>query len=302
MAQTIDFFSKFIIKRVEQKLDSFIIVESGSVKGTGKTVYSAQQSKGICKLIDYPYTMFDTDGKKGLMVLDATVEKIKGMVKGLPFGVPIHVDEAVFIAYKRDYQEKWVKKLVKFVNICRKFKKPVFLNAPYFWDLDKDIRNLAEYRITIPKRGIACVRGKYTNPEYEDLWLREESKKIIDKEIGYDFTDLNRVIRGIRKCRNHLFDIIFPDLSKQEYKKYEKKSMAIEGEQIDASDKRDPVILKLLTTLLLENYTPKELEDMINNALRNSYYSEEFSKFTVPRGTLRSWRKYWRGKVVRAMT
>lgn len=298
--KNLDFFSRRILDRVDNRLDSLCVVESGSVKGTGKSVYSKGQSESICNMLDpkYPYQMFDTDGRMGLMLLDATEEKLKKMVKTLPFGVPIHIDEAVFVAYKRDFQDEAVKKLVKFINICRKFRKPIFLNIPSFWDLDKDVRNLAEYRITIVKRGIACVRGKYPNPEYTDLWLREESKKKIDKAIGSDITDLNGVIRGIRGCRNHLFDIIFPDMTKEEYDMYEKKSMEIEGEQMDRSLKRNDVILKMFATLLLEHYTGKDLETRIIEELKESFYSEELSKFIVPVSTLKTWNKGWRDKKV----
>lgn len=290
------FFSNLIVKRAEDRLDSLSIVESGSVKGTGKSVFSKQQSEDICNHpdVNYPYQMFDSEGKSGLMLLDATEQKLKSLVKTLPFGVPIHIDEAVFVAYKRDYQEEAVKKLVKFINICRKFRKPIFLNIPSFWDLDKDVRNLAEYRITIIKRGIACIRGKYPNPEYDDLWLRDESKKKIDKAIGSDITDLNGVIRGIRSCRNHLFDIIFPNMTEAEYSIYEKKSMEIEGEQMDKDTKRNDVIIRLFASLLLDNYAPKELERLIKDNLIESYYKEELTKFSVPSSSLRRWNREWK--------
>lgn len=294
-----DFFAQRILGRVDKRLDSLIIVESGSVKGTGKSVFSKQMSEAICKQIGYPYRMFDEGDKKGLMLLDATEQKLKTLVKELPFGVPIHIDEAVFIAYKRDYQDDAVKKLVKFINICRKFRKPIFLNIPSFWDLDKDIRNLAEFRATVIYRGIACIRGKYPNPEYEDLWLKDESKKKIDKAIGHDITDLKGVIRGIRSCRNHLFDITFPNMTDEEYKVYEEMSMKIEGEQMNKTVKRNDVILRYFTYLLLEEYGLKgrELEDKVSQALLNSYYAEEYTKYNVPKNTLNTWKKEWKIRV-----
>lgn len=293
------FLAKYILQREEKKLDSVTAVDSGAVKGTGKTVFTVNVSKDLCFQVGFPWNITK------LMLLNATTEKLINLVRTLPFGVPIDVDEAIFLAYKRDYNEDPVKKLVKFVNICRKFRKPVFLNVPSFWDLDKDIRNLCDFRATVIKRGIACIRGKYPNPEYEDLWLREGSKDIIDKEIGSDITDLNGVIRGINKCKNHLFDIYFPNLSEEEYSEYEKMSMAEEGKQLFLDEKRVYVMMKILTYILLEQsyfknpmgtfskWNSNLLTREINNQLHFSKYSLEFSKFRTTRELWRGYRKDW---------
>lgn len=293
------FFAKYILERVEQKLDSVTAVDSGAVKGTGKTVFTVDVSKDLCFKLDYKWDIHK------LMLLNATTEKLISLVRDLPFGVPIDVDEAIFLAYKRDYNEDPVKKLVKFVNICRKFRKPVFLNVPSFWDLDKDIRNLCDFRATVIKRGIACIRGKYPNPEYEDLWMRENSKDIIDREIGSDITDLNGVIRGIGKCKNHLFNIIFPNLDDAEYSEYEKLSMAEEGKQLFLDEKRVYIMIKILSYLLLEmsyfkntlgtftKWNSNSLTKEINNQVGSSKYSQEFSKFRTTRELWRGYRKDW---------
>ena len=296
----IPFFTNYIGRRVEQKLDTVSVVDSGAVKGTGKTVFTIDTGKDICKNIGFEWKL------QKLMLMNPTTPKIISMIKSLPYGVPIAVDEAIFLAYKRDYQENPVKNLVKFVNICRKYRKPVFLNSPSFWDLDKDIRNLCDFRITVIKRGIACVRGKYSNPEYEDLWLREESKKIIDKSIGSDFTDLNAVIRGINKCRNHLFDIIFPDISKAEYEEYEKLSMREEGKQLFLTEKKVYLIARVLSYLILQKSYFKDpvkgftkwnsgnLSRTANDQISRSKYSHEFSKFRLPRAILRDYKRDWK--------
>jgi hypothetical protein len=296
----VSFLADFIGERISQRLDSVVAVDSGAVKGTGKTVFTIDASKELCSRINMQWKM------QKFMMMNVTTDKLINFIRDLPFGTPVPVDEAIFIAYKRDYNENPVKKLVKFVNICRKFRKPVFLNSPSFWDLDKDIRNLCDFRATIIKRGIACIRGKYSNPEYEDLWLREESKDIIDKEIGADFTDLNAVIRGVNKCKNHLFDIYFPNLSDDEYNEYEKLSMQQEGKQLMLDEKKVYVIAKLLSYLVLEECYFKNplgaftrfnsgiLSRMANNYIAGSKYAQEFSKFKADRVLFRDYRRDWR--------
>lgn len=297
------FFAGFIEDRIKKKLDSISIVESGSVKGTGKTVFTTDISKDLCNTLGITWNL------KKMLMMNATTDKLIHEVKYQPFGFPVPVDEAIFLAYKRDYSEDPVKNLVKFLNICRKFKKPVFLNSPSFWDLDRDVRALCDFRITVVKRGIACVRGKYTNPEYEDLWLREESKEVIDKEIGSDMTDLNGVIRGINKCRNHLFDIIFPDMPKDEYAEYEKLSMAQEGQQIALDEKKVYVMMKVIVHYILtqcffklssgafSKVTSGTLSRVINDEIAHSKYAVEMSKFRMGRGAISDYKRAWRESI-----
>jgi len=297
--KNVEFLASFFLKREEQRLDSIMAVDSGAVKGTGKTVFSIDLCKAVCKLKDYSYDM------EKLMVLNPTSQKVMEIIKSLPFGIPIHIDEAIFIAYKRDYSEDPVKQLVKFINICRKFRKPVLLNIPSFWDLDKDIRNLCDFRATIVKRGIACIRGKHPNPEYEDMWLRDESKETIDREIGSDITDLNGVIRGIEKCKNHLFTIAFPNIPEDEYEKYEKMSMREEGKQLFLEEKKVYAMIKILTYLLLDRsyyktplgtfvkWNSSSLSNEVNNQVGMSKYALEFSRFRATPELWRGYRKDW---------
>lgn len=302
------FFAGFIDERIKQRLDSICIVESGSVKGTGKTVFTTDISKDLCKNIGIQWDL------KKMLMMNATTDKLMNLVKSQPYGYPVPVDEAIFLAYKRDYSEDPVKNLVKFLNICRKFRKPVFLNTPSFWDLDRDVRSLCDFRVTVVKRGIACIRGKYTNPEYEDLWLREESKDIIDKEIGSDMTDLNGVIRGINKCRNHLFDIVFPNMPEQEYLDYEKLSMSQEGAQIGMDEKKVYVMMKVIVHFILTQgftklpngafakVTSGTLSRVINDEVAHSKYAVEMSKFRIGRGAISDYKRAWRESIERSVS
>jgi hypothetical protein len=202
--------------------DNFIVVESGSFKGVAKTVFSMQISKAICKIIKYKYN------RKELMVLDPNNEKIKDLIKNLPKACPVHIDEAILIGYKRDFGKDPNKDLIKFINLCRKHKKIIIMNIPDFWDLDKGLLNLCDYRITAVVRGQVHVRIKWLCGDSKDKWLRDES---IDKQSFIkNAVDYSGEMSRIRSMRNYLFDIKFEDLPDAEYDEYEKDS--IEREMI----------------------------------------------------------------------
>lgn len=283
----LQFFAKELNKRTEEDFDSILIVESGAVKGTGKTTFSIGLCKEICKLLGIPYDI------KKLMILDATEDKIRKLARELSRGVPIHVDEAIFLAYKRDYNEDATKKFVKFVNICRKFGHPVILNVPWFWDLDKDIRNLADYRVTIVKRGIALVRQKDINTDTEDLWLRKDSGEIQAKEIGYDMTDIQGIIRGVTKCKNLLFKLSFAKLREEEYEIYKQLSLSEEGKQLEQPDQRKrDVWFKVLAWYHLKRCKEKgmtiaSLVGELNELIAKSGYAMQFDKYALSSTTLK---------------
>jgi hypothetical protein len=259
--KNLDYFANFLLKRINKKFDNVLIVDSGGIKGPGKTTFSIQLSKEICIKINYEYSF-------KLIIFNPTNEKIVIKVKELPVGCVIHIDESSKVAYKRDFQKEFVKELIKFINICRKFGKIVIFNNPDFWDLDKDLRNLADFRITILKRGMAQVRGKYANPEVDDKWLRKESTEIIDSHIRSDSTNIDLVISAIRKTHNYLFDIPFDELPKDEYEIYEElsKQEEVKG-MLEKPDRWKIIAGACIVTLLNSGETSADVCDNINELI-----------------------------------
>lgn len=244
--KSLDYFADSLLGRIDKNFDNVIIVDSGGVKGPGKSTWSIKLSKKICLKIGYKYSY-------KLIIFNPTSEKIVNKVKTLPEGCPIHIDETTLVAYKRDFQKEFAKKLIKFINICRKFKKVVIFNNPDFWDLDKDLRNLADYRVTILKRGMSQIRGKYANPEVEDKWLRKQSMEIIDHHIKSDPTSIDNVIAAIRKTPNYLYDIPFTPLKDKEYGKYERLSKIEELKSIEKNIDVWRLRFVALTTALIND-------------------------------------------------
>lgn len=287
-------FAKELVVRIEKDFDSVVIVDSGAVKGTGKTVFSIKLCKEICKLIDYKYS-FD------LIVFNPTSEKIVDLVKTLPRGCPLHIDEASKVAYKRDYQKEYQKDLIKFVNICRKFGKIIIYNNPDFWDLDKDLRNLADFRVIIVKRGLGQVKGKSPNPDLKDKWLRDKSIEIIEGYIKRDITKLERTRSGIRKTPNFLYDIPFGNMDSQEYEDYVKLSKKEEIRSFQETVEAKRLWIRyafymllspdILQKLLDERLTSVKVSKILNNLIYHSINAQEITKLKINARTIRDYRK-----------
>jgi len=259
--ESLDSFAELLLGRIKKKFDNVIIVDSGSIKGTGKSTFSIKLSKKICLKIGYKYSF-------KLIIFNPTSRKIIEKVKTLPIGCVIHIDETTRVAYKRDFQKEFSKNLIKFINICRKFGKIVIFNNPDFWDLDKDLRNLADFRVTILKRGMAQVRGKYVNPEVDDKWLRKQSTEIIDHHIKSDPTSVDNVIGAIRKTHNYLFDLPFTELKEKEYEEYEKLSKVEELKgMIGKQDKWEIRTAACISIMLNDGLTGSEISERINKLI-----------------------------------
>jgi hypothetical protein len=262
--RTIQQFAVELHERVKSNFDSIVIVDSGAVKGTGKSTFSIQLQMECCKLISYVYT-FD------LIIFNPTDEKILEMVKTLPRGVAILIDEGSKVAYKRDYAKDYQKNLIKFINICRKFGKILIINNPDFWDLDKDLRNLADFRVTIIKRGMAQVKGKSPNPDLKDKWLRDVCIEKIEDYTKGDITKLEKTRQGVRKTPNFLYDIPVPEMDKALYSEYEELSKREEIKSFQEDEVRKIALEKILIYLLCQ-----KLEDNKSETARaiNQLYIE----------------------------
>lgn len=221
--ESIRFFAKLLIERTKANFDNIVIVDSGSVKGTGKSTFCLEMDLEICKLMGYEFDMME------IVVFDPTNAKIVDKVKMKPDAWPIHVDEASKVAYKRNFADDSQKQLIIFVNVCRKHHKIIFINNPSFWGLDKDLLELADFRVTILKRGMAIIRGKSANPETLDKWMRKKTDEAIEKYAASEM-DIEKMIIAIRNAPNYLFEIHYPPLSAEFYAKYEEVSKNAELE------------------------------------------------------------------------
>lgn len=286
-------FAEHLIGRINLEFDTIVTICSGTVKGTGKSVFSIKLAKEICKIIKHPFS-YD------LIIFNPTSKKLIEKVKALPDGCPIIIDEAIRVLYKRDFQKEYQKELITFINICRKFKKVILLNVPDFWDLDKDIRNLTDYQIVIIKRGLAQVRGKTANPDAKDKWMREESIKRIDKAIKGDETNLIRTRSAIRETIGFQYNIPFKELeNREEYDEYVKLSKEEEVQGLERKIAKEKIICWILPKIAKEyNIKLRDLAVSLNKEFFKSiFWDGKTEKGIIGDSTLSDWKSFWESRV-----
>lgn len=218
---SINDFSDELIQRTKDEFDNVIIEESGSMKGTGKTVFSMLSSMDICKKQGFKYSLEEN------MVIDAKNETIAEKIKSKPFGYPIHIDEAIKVAYRRNWNEDPQKKLMELIAVCRKHHKIVHANNPAFITLDKDLLDLADYRVIILQRGYALVFGKLKDPNEPDKWMIKEANQLM-KDRKINRMDVDEVINVLRNMKNCIYEIKFGNVDPKLYERYEALSREME--------------------------------------------------------------------------
>lgn len=244
---TLSDFCKELVDRTDKDFDCIVIIESGSVKGTGKSVFTLNCDMEISRQKGFRFDLND------MVVFDATNEKVVDMVRMRPGGWPIHVDEASKVAYKRNWSKDEQKDLIIFINVCRKFHKIILINNPTFWGLDKDLLDLADYRVTILKRGLAIVRGKSKNPESKDKWFRDWTDEMVAK-ASKNQMDVDEIINALRKTPNYLYEIRFPPIDQKIYSVYEQMSRENELKNFYANQRDDGYHTYFDTMLVLFKY------------------------------------------------
>lgn len=220
---TLEEFDNELIQRTKDKFDNILIVESGSVKGAGKTTFSMLSGRDICDKSGWKYSIEEN------MILNATNEKIAESIEQKPFGFPIHIDEGIKVAYRRNWNADPQKKTMQLVAVCRRFHKIVYVNNPAFITLDKDLLDLADYRITILIRGIALVFGKSKDPNDDDKWMIKETRDMM-KNAKVNKMNVDEILRKLRNAPNCIYEIHYPDIDKQTYDEYERLSRQMEME------------------------------------------------------------------------
>lgn len=90
-------------------------------------------------------------------------------------------DEAVNSGYKRDFQQKGQKELIKIITAYRDNFTIYFSAIPNFFSLDKDLRDLVFLHLHVIERGIAIVHMPLQGRLYsQDRWDAKYNAKIED--------------------------------------------------------------------------------------------------------------------------
>lgn len=231
--KNLEIFAKILKKRIEKDWD--VVIAITGEEGSGKSNLAIQ----IGKRVDPEFSLERNELKT------TNIEEIEQKLKNLRKGSVIIADEAIKMLYKREWMTSSQIFINKLYTLARKENKITILCIPRFSDLNEYFRNhRVKFWIHILSRGHAVVFTKDWNPFAKDPWWMDRNMKLIlDETRGKKFAEipLEKKLKILRKTKNFLLYLTFPDFSEEEYKAYKEflRSIEIEEEQKEKESKKD---------------------------------------------------------------
>lgn len=217
--------------RVEKDQDAVLIVDSIKNKGRGKSTLSMLIAKEICRRRGFEFDI------KKIVILDATTDKIVKLIEDTPPGYPLIIDEALRVAFNRNWNEKDQKELIRIMSACRRYSKIIIINNPSFDKLDSALREIADFRVSVISWGIAVVRKKVMR-ETGDPWLMKQTDKSLEeeeKEGDDDQAEIRKAITVFTKTPGFRGILHFSKLPDSEYAFYKQLSKELELKSLKES-------------------------------------------------------------------
>jgi len=142
----------------------------------GNVIVSGERGNGkssiICKMC-YRFGSFSPQ-KHQVYSREEVVKLLRNQRYGLCWD-----DEAVNSGYKRDFQNKAQKELIKLVTMYRDNFNIYFSAIPNFYSLDKDLRDLTFLHIHVIERGLAVVHMPLQGRLYsQDKWDMKNNARV----------------------------------------------------------------------------------------------------------------------------
>lgn len=207
-------------------------------------------------------------------------------------------DEAINSGYKRDFQNKGQQELIKIITNYRDNYNIYASALPFFYSLDKALRELIFVHIHIIERGYAVVLMPLQDSIHsQDPWDTKANIKIEEKEAK--MTEKNPA----HKFRYHRLStfagyIYFGKMSKKQeeaYKKVKREKRAkafkevIEVKPKEWIDKIYDLVMQkklssdsLLNLCLLEDKKYSVVTSLLNQRIRNRGLKETLTDFLLP--------------------
>lgn len=159
---TLNQLAELIIQRLNEDFDVVMAVSGDT--GTGKSTLALKLAIKIKELLgqkldldkDIAFTQDDV-----MQWINANQENPKSVLV---------VDEAVNVAYSRDFMKRENKALNKIFDMMRSKNLCLMLNIPYFKSLDTHIRNRAKIWLYVDARGHSYIFLAEKNPAKLDKW------------------------------------------------------------------------------------------------------------------------------------
>lgn len=209
---------ELIIQTLDVQKDAVIAVTGET--GSGKSTLALAIAKGCDKNYDMQKQMVFSR------------EDLLNQIATLPPKSAIVCDEAIAIAYRREWMKSAQRELIKVLNICRSRNLIMIMCIPDFWALDKDVLYRIRMRIHVVRRGLAAMFKPDKNPWAADIWHKKENFDLT--RYGWDvYPNFKRVLGWAGLC-------YFGPMAKyedDEYQPLKKRKTEERAEKEKVSDK-----------------------------------------------------------------
>lgn len=209
----LDGLAKSIRRRLNRDYDAVIAV--CGYEGDGKSTLAIK----LASKVDKNFTL------QRNVLFNPTVDTVtESVLRGLPKGSAIVVDEAIKVLYKRGFMNKLQIFLNQIFAICRGQNKCIILCMPEFSDFDSFFR---QHRILVwiqlLERGNAVAFVKTWNIFTTDKWNLKANEDLIAKVTGKkSMLDLSTSdkLNMLRRSANYFVDFTFSDLTPDMQREY----------------------------------------------------------------------------------
>lgn len=164
--------SKLIIRTVNNKFD-FNLCVSG-LRGTGKSTLCYQLARRIQTCPERIKGTYTFNPKKDILYTQKDV--LKAMNER--WSSIIFCDEAIAVAFNRDFYMEDQKKIIKVMNMSRDHQNIIFFCIPNFTTLDTQMKGMMKMRIHTIRRGYGIVQTPVKSIYSRDSWDNSNNEKI----------------------------------------------------------------------------------------------------------------------------
>lgn len=210
-------------RKIQTKDDNDLFIGVTGTKGSGKTSFSIQMARDYVE--DYFGEKYFNVGRYVAYNNRQILEKLHT----LPVYSPLIADEAIRIAWSREWNKADNKDLAKFSAQVRPKKHIVFMNIPKLAWIDSSYREgMLDMWVWVhsviedgQKKAYAVVFLPDENQAESDSWhlkmLKQQGKKI--ERVGR-FTSMEKIHKIVKKHPCYLDMFMFPKVPKDIYDRY----------------------------------------------------------------------------------
>lgn len=206
-------------------------------------------------------------------------------------------DEAINSGYKRDFQQTGQKTLIKVITNYRDNYNIYASALPFFYSLDRDLRELIFVHIHIIERGVAVILLPLTDQIHsQDPWDTKMNMKIEEKEYKRIERDPNA------KFRYHRFStfagyIYFGDMTPKQRKHYDEIKKEKRSRNFGLESTPDQLSFRdRVYNLMMEGKLTKEglLQICLTEGKKYTSVTADLNRMLTNKGDTRTIKDLWR--------